>query len=75
MKVANVAVKCPICGESKYIQSLGRVKLDGLDPLMEKFICKRESIEWEKDDFKVKRRYCCDTVFYVAPTPKFRDKE
>ena len=77
MKVATVTVKCPICGDSQAIQRLGTIDTPGLDPLMQKFQCKRVTLKWEGDfgDERPWRKVStvCGTIFYVAPPPKFTE--
>jgi len=43
----NIPIKCPICGEDKNIISLGKVNIEGLDPVMESYQCDREYIEYD----------------------------
>jgi hypothetical protein len=70
MKVATVAVKCPMCGENKAVERLGKTGIEGLDPMMEKFRCHHVTVKWIGDFDKLpwtKTSTACDTEFYVAP--------
>lgn len=74
MKVANVMVKCPICGETKSVTEIEFIPWAGLDPLMKKYYCNGFYWERNKPIYQAKQ-VRCNTYFYVAPSPKYVEEK
>ena len=71
----NVKIKCPVCGEDKRVKGLGKVNIDGLDPIMEAFECENVMYEYGEGEkwLTVISKTTCGTTFYIAPLKVKRD--
>jgi hypothetical protein len=70
----GIAIKCPMWGESKDIEILGKVNIDGLDPLMQAYICKHKTNKFGKGDkwLSIISTEICNAKFFIASYPNKR---
>ena len=65
----NIEIKCPRCGYKDKIIDHGKVRVDGIDPLMEKYECQHETRIFGEGEkwLTIIAVEKCGTIFYVCP--------